>query len=116
MYVEASPQVDTRTLRNREGEEYTISEQACGFWAPGEFFPVPFRLRLRDGQPPFKPGRYALQGKPNYRPYERRGETIIPDMIAFERFELVPMNKAQLEASEAFRAAFSGFPAVKAAE
>lgn len=106
MFVEASPQVNVREFM-KDGVKQQMREQACGFWAPGQYFPVQFFLRLRDDEAPLKPGRYALHGTPVYRPYEKTAAGVVPDRISFERFQLVPMSKAQEQAAEAFRAAFA---------
>ena len=112
MFVQVSPQVDTRegvtsreTAEGTVREKWVIREQICGFVVAGEFFATKFPLRLRDDEPPLRPGRYSVRGTIVYRPYDR--ETRRSDCLAIERPQLEMLTKAQERAADAFLSAFS---------
>lgn len=48
-----------RAIKGKDGTQYLFNEQTAAI-EKGEDFPVPFRIRLGDGQPPYPPGHYLV--------------------------------------------------------
>ncbi|RUL66811.1 hypothetical protein EKH79_03095 [Dyella dinghuensis] len=54
-----SDQVHQRTVKGKNGREYTFRTQLAAFDNGGDF-PQPFPLRLDDKQPAYAPGEYSI--------------------------------------------------------